>query len=82
METGIWPGEPETNPKHIVETKTGAMGSEVNPKAGTDETFRNAVVAQDTGECFGPGTKSTASWVMQEPDTCTSLVTGTRRPDR
>ena len=48
-------------------------GSENNPKAGTDETFRNFIVARDTGGALGPGTKRTASWETQEtPDTYTT----------
>ena len=56
---------------------------ENDPKAGTNETFRNFIFARDTRSALGPGTKRTASWETQEtPDTCTSLTTSPRKPDR
>ena len=52
-------------------------------KAGTDETIRNFIFARDTRCALGLGTKRTASWETQEtPDTCTSLTTRPRKPDR
>ena len=53
------------------------------PKAGTDETIRNFIFARDTRCALGLGTKRTASWETQETrDTCTSLTTRPRKPDR
>ena len=78
---GIRFGRPETNPEHIV--TEWRDGSENNPKAGTGETFRNFVVAGDTGSALGPRTKRIASCETQEaPDTRTSLTTSPRSPDR
>ena len=54
-------GKSETNPEHIVGTKNCAMGGENNPKAGTDETFTNLILARDRGSVLGLGTKRTAS---------------------
>ena len=54
-----------------------------NPKAGTDETFKDFIVARDTGSFLRPGTNRTASWETQEtPDPCNSCTTSSRTPDR
>ena len=38
------------------------MGSENNPKTGTDETCRNITVARNSRRTLEPGTERTASW--------------------
>ena len=61
--------------------KEWRIGSENNPKAGTDETFRNFIVSRDTGSTRVPGTERTASWETHAtPDTCTSITTSSRKP--
>ena len=60
------------NPRAHCWDKEWRNGSENTPKAGTDEKFRNFVVARDTGSDLGLGTKRTALWETQEArDTCT-----------
>ena len=50
------------NPRAHCWDKEWSNGSENTPKAGTDEKFRNFVVARDTGSDLGLGTKRTALW--------------------
>ena len=82
-EKGIWFVTSETNPEHIAGTINGAMGARTIRRLEPTKRSETSLLLEIEGPAFGPGTKCTGSWNAQETsDTCTSLTTSPRRPDR
>ena len=81
-EKAIWLGKSQTNPEHMVGTKSGAIGARTI-RSWNRRNFQKLHSCSRYKKCPRTCTKRTPSWETQEtPDTCTSHTTSPRKPDR